>query len=140
MEPSKFPDPSLTGLPINWFANLASEEESWAVDSKGVGRADFTLERESMRFSWTVTYKDLTSPAIRVAVHGPQTPGGEAGVLVDLGGGGVQSPVKGSTILNDGQLRYLTTDRFYINITTPKYAKGEIRGQLQRVRPTASAR
>ena len=31
-------------------------------------------------------------------------------------------------ILTDGQLRYLLTDRLYVNITTQKYKLGEIRG------------
>ncbi len=133
-----FPDPSLTGPPISWFTNLSADEMSWTVDSPGTGRADFVLDRETMKFSWTVTYQKLTSPAVRVAIHGPQTPGGEAGVLIDLGEGGVASPIKGSTIINDGMLRYLVTDRFYLMITTTKNKTGEIRGQLQRVRPGAT--
>jgi hypothetical protein len=133
-----FPDPSLTGPPISWFTNLSADEMSWTVDSSGIGRADFVLERETMKLSWTVTYEKLTSPAVRVAIHGPQTPGGEAGVLIDLGEGGVASPIKGSTVINDGMLRYLVTDRFYLMITTAKNKSGEIRGQLQRVRPAAT--
>lgn len=133
-----FSDPSQTGPPISWFTNLSAAEMSWTVDSPGAGRADFVLDRETMKFSWTVTYQKLTSPAVRVAIHGPQTPGGEAGVLIDLGEGGDASPIKGSAILNDGMLRYLVTDRFYLMITTTKNKTGEIRGQLQRVRPAAT--
>lgn len=133
-----FPDPSPTGPPISWFTKLSADEMSWTVDSPGTGRADFVLDREIMKLSWTVTYQKLTSTAVRVAIHGPQTPGGEAGVLIDLSEGGVASPVKGSTIINDGMLRYLVTDRFYLMITTTKNKTGEIRGQLQRVRPVAT--
>lgn len=133
-----YPDPSLTGPPIKWTTELSADEMSWTVASPGVGRADFVLERESMKFSWVVTYDKLTSAATKVAIHGPQTPGGEAGVLIDLAGNGLSSPVKGDTVINDGQLRYLTTDRFYIQIATKKNEKGEIRGQLRRLRPVAS--
>lgn len=135
---SQFPDPSLTGPPIKWTTDLNADEMSWTVDSPGVGRADFVLERETMKFSWTVTYDKLTSAATKVAIHGPQTPGGEAGVLIDLGGKGLSSPVVGEAVINDGQLRYLVTDRFYIQIATKKNEKGEIRGQLRRLRPVAS--
>jgi len=135
---NQFPDPSLTGPPIKWTTDLNADEMSWTVDTPGVGRADFSLERETMTLSWKVTYDKLTSPATKVAIHGPQTPGGEAGVLIDLGGKGLASPVTGETVINDGQLRYLVTDRFYIQIATRKNEKGEIRGQLRRLRPMAS--
>jgi hypothetical protein len=38
-------------------------------------------------------------------------------------------------VLADGQLKYLLNSRMYVNITTGKYRDGEIRGQLQRMRP-----
>jgi hypothetical protein len=135
---SKFPDPSLTGPPITWVTDLSADEMSWTVDSPGRGRAEFVLERKTMKLSWRVTYEKLTSAATRVAIHGPQTPGGEAGVLIDLGEKGLASPVTGESVINDGMLRYLVTDRFYIAIATQKNKGGEIRGQLQRVSPAAS--
>ena len=135
---SKFPDPSLTGPPIAWTTDMSADEESAFTESPGLGHADFTLERATLRFSWKVTFSKLIGKVTGVRIYGPQTPGGNAGVLVDLGGGGLTSPVEGFAVLNDGQLRYLVTDRMYINVTTTKYPAGEIRGQLQRVRPKAA--
>ena len=59
-------------------------------------------------------------------------------MLVDLGGKGLTSPIEGSSILNEGQLEYLLTDRMYVNILTKKYPGGELRGQLARLRPTTA--
>ena len=132
---AKYPDPSLTGPPISWTTDLSADEESAFTESPGIGHADFTLDRATLKFSWKVTFDKLIGKVTGVRIHGPQTPGGEAGVLIDLGAGGLSSPVQGFAILNDGQLRYLVTDRMYIQITSTKYPAGEIRGQLQRVRP-----
>lgn len=131
-----YPDPSINGPPIRFFASMSGDEESSYTESPGSGRAEFVLDRDTMKFSWKITFKDLTTVPIAMRVHGPQTPGGEAGVLFDLAPNGVKSPTEGSHILNDGELRYLLTDRLYINITTQKYKQGEIRGQIQRMRPT----
>lgn len=130
-----FPDPSLDGPPIHFLANLSADEESMVTESPGSGRAEFTLDRRTMKLSWKLTFKDLTSAPLAARVHGPQTPGGEAGALFDLAPNGVKSPLEGSHVLTDGELRYLLTDRLYVNITTAKYKQGELRGQLQRQRP-----
>ena len=131
-----YPDPSLSGPPIRFFANMSADEESSFTESPATGRAEFVLDRDTMTFSWKITFKDLTGAPIQARIHGPQTPGGEAGALFDLAPNGVKSPLEGSHVLTDGELRYLLTDRLYINITTQKYKQGEIRGQIQRMRPT----
>ena len=136
---SKYPDSSLKGPPIVFVAELSASEESTVVDSPGKGRVEFTLDRPTMRISWKLTYEKLTSAPIAAKVHGPQTPGGEAGPLFDLAPNGVKTPLEGSVILSDGQLRYLLTDRMYVNITTQKYKLGEIRGQVGRQRPKPNA-
>ena len=128
------PDPSLTGPPILFRAELSPEEESHVVKSPAKGVATFTLERETMKFSWEVTFTDMTSPATAAHVHGPQTPGGNAGVLFPLAPGGVQSPFSGSVVLNEGQLEYILTGRAYVNVHTQKYPDGELRAQIMRVR------
>ena len=131
-----YPDESLTGPPIMFVAVLSADEESLVTESPGSGRAEFILDRQTLTLSWKTSFKDLTSAPIAVRVHGPQTPGGEAGALFDLAPNGVKSPLEGSHQLTDGELRYLLTDRLYVNIATAKYKQGELRGQLQRMRPT----
>jgi hypothetical protein len=125
-----------SGPPIHFFATLSADEESAVTESPGVGRVDFVLQRDTLEFSWTATYEDLTTPPTGVHVHGPQTPGGEAAILFDLAPSGIKSPVAGSYVLNEGELAYLISDRMYVNLHTEKYPAGELRGQIQKQRPT----
>jgi hypothetical protein len=128
------PDPSLTGPPLRFSAELSPDEESHVTHSPASGRADFTLERETLKLSWQITFRDLTSPPTAANAHGPQTPGGNAGVLFSLGAAPLKSPLAGSVILTEGQLDYLLTGRVYVNILTTRYPDGELRGQIMRVR------
>jgi hypothetical protein len=123
------------GPPIKFRTALTAEEQSAPTDSEGLGVAEFLLDRPTQRLDWTVTYSKLTSKAVAAHVHGPQTPGGNAGVLFDLSPNGMKRRILGSVFLNDGELEYLLTGRLYVNIHTTKYPAGELRGQIMRVRP-----
>lgn len=123
------------GPPIHFYADLSADEQSAVTDSPALGRADFILERATLRFSWVVTYTDLTTAATAAGVHGPQTPGGNALQLFDIGESGLQSPITGSVILTEGQLEYLLTGKTYVNIRSERFDLGELRGQIMRKRP-----
>ena len=125
------------GPPIRFRALLSADEQTVTTESPGVGCALFVLDRPTLRISWTVTYKDLTSAAVAAHVHGPQGVGSNAGVLWDLAPEGMKSPLTGSIVLNDGQLEYLLTDRVYVNLHSRRYPEGELRGQIRRLRPEA---
>jgi hypothetical protein len=123
------------GPPIHFYADLSAGEQSAVTDSPALGRAEFLLERATMKFSWIVTYHDLTSAPTAAGLHGPQTPGGNAGHLIDIAESGLQSPIKGSAIITDGQLDYLLTGKMYVNLRTARFDLGELRGQIMRKRP-----
>ncbi len=125
------------GPPIVFIADLSAEEESAVTDSPGVGHLECVLERATLKFSWKLTYRNLSTPVIGAGFHGPQTPGGEAGVLIDIPASDLKSPIQGSATLTEGQLEYLLVGRMYVQIRTSKFPVGEIRGQLQRQRPKA---
>lgn len=129
-EPSGAP----TG-PVGFFAVLSADEQAATTNSNGVGRADFLVDRDTVRISWKVTYSGLTSQATAAHIHGPQRPGTNAGVQVDLAPKGMTSPLEGSAILTDAQLEYLLAGRMYVNVHSTKYPAGELRGQIQRVPP-----
>ena len=120
---------------IQYSCDLSADEESSETYSPGSGHADFTLERESLKFSWKVSYQDLTTPPVTAGLYGPDRPGGNAGFQIDLAPKGLKSPLIGSKILNDGELQYLVTGRMYVNIVTAKYKDGELRCQVTRQRP-----
>ena len=92
------------------------------------------LERETLKFSWVITYSGVTSPVTAVRIHGPQLVGTNAGILIDVGAKIVSSPLRGSAILNDGLLQFLLSGRMYVNVFTTKYKDGELRGQIKRLR------
>ncbi|MDX2145568.1 MAG: CHRD domain-containing protein [Rhodospirillaceae bacterium] len=121
--------------PIGFFADLSADEQAETTESPGVGRADFLLDRDTVRLSWKVTYEKLTSAATGAHIHGPQRPGTNAGVQVDLAPNGLKPPLEGSVVLTDAQLEYLLAGRMYVNIHSQQYPKGELRGQIQRVPP-----
>jgi hypothetical protein len=124
--------------PIAFAARMSADDESTAVDSPGLGKAEFSLDRDSLRLSWTVTFSGLTSPVTAVQIHGPQRIGANAGVQVDMGRSGLKPPLHGSEILNDAQVQYLIAGWMYVNVHTAKYPAGEIRGKIQRVDPDAN--
>jgi len=124
------------GPPIHFYADLSADEQSAYTESPGLGRVDFVLERATLRLSWTLTYDKLTSAPIGAGIHGPQTPGGNAGLLIDMAPEGMANPLRGSAVLTDGQLEYLLTGRTYVNLRTTKYKAGELRGQIMREPPS----
>ena len=137
---AQMPPPDRAGPPVQFRADLSPDEESAVVESPGSGVADFSLDRKTLRLSWKITFKNLTSEPTEIAMRGPQTIGGDAGVLVDLAPNGFKKlPLEGSAILTDGQLKYLITDRAYINLLTKKYPSGELRGQMNKRRPNKTA-
>ena len=123
------------GPPIKFRADLSADEQSAPTESPGIGVAEFVLDRPTQRFEWKVSYSDLTTDAVAAHIHGPQTPGGNAGVLFNLAPDGMKNPLQGSVVLNDGELEYLLTGRMYVNIHTTRYPAGELRGQIMRLRP-----
>jgi hypothetical protein len=119
---------------ILFTATLTDDEQSVPTQSPGVGFAEVRLERATMKITWKVTYKDLTSPATAAGLYGPENVGGNAGQFVDLANGNLKSPLTGSKVLSDGEFQYLITGRVYVNIHSRKYKDGELRGQLRRQR------
>ncbi len=124
-----------SGPPISFYADMSADEQSAVTESPGLGRADLVLERSTLELSWKITYSDATSPATEVHIHGPQTPGGEAGIIIDLAPEGMTNPVEGAAILTEGTMIYLVQDRLYINLHTTKYPAGELRGHIRKARP-----
>lgn len=124
--------------PIKFGCDLSADEQSAPTESPGKGRADFVLERDTMKFSWVITYSGLPSKVTGVRIHGPQLIGTNAGVLIDVGADGVASPIRGSTVIDNGLLQFLLSGRMYVNVVTTKYKDGELRGQIKRLRAKPS--
>ena len=126
------------GPPIEFHAILSADEQSAPTESPAEGCARFTLDRPTLKLEWTLSYTELTTTPTGAHVHGPQTPGGNAGVLFDLAPEGLSSPIKSSIVLTEAQLAYILTGRAYVNIHSVRYPLGELRGQIMRLRPTGT--
>ena len=127
---------SREGPPVSFYVILTPDDESTPTESPGTGRIDFTLDRKTQRITWKGSFQGLpaNSRPTGIFVRGPQTIGGEAGILFDLSPGGIRNPFEGSYQLNDGQVEYLVTGRFYVNLHTTKYPGGELRGEVRKGR------
>ena len=122
------------GPPVSFHVILTPDDESTPTESTGRGQVIFTLDRQTQRITWKGSIQNLpaNSRPTGIYVHGPQTIGGEAGILFDLSPGGMKNPFEGSFVLNDGQVEYLVTGRFYVNLHTTKYPNGELRGEVRK--------
>jgi hypothetical protein len=119
---------------IIFTANLTPDDQSTPTESPGTGYAELRLERATLKLTWKVTYRGLTSKPIAAGLYGPENVGANAGQVVNLGVRGLASPIQGSEVLSDGVFQYLITGRVYVNIHTTRYKDGELRGQLRRQR------
>ena len=124
-----------SGPPIHFRATLSADGQRAPTASTGVGRADFVLERDTLKLSWSVSFDNLTSPPVALRIHGPVPAEGEAPALFDVAPEGFRSPVKGERTLSVGEVTYLVHNSLYINLLTTKYPDGEIRGRVRKLRP-----
>lgn len=119
--------------PMQLYADLTIDDQPAVINSKGSAHAEFRLNRETMEFSWEITFKDLTSPVTGVHTH-YQKPGVRGGIVHDLAPKGITNPLKGSVIMSEGDLLYLGERHLYVDIHTQKYPDGELRGNIERRR------
>jgi len=111
-------------------ANLSSNQEVPPVSGVGSGRAELSLNTVTKQLTWKITYAGLSSDAAAAHIHGPAGPGANAGVIVNLGAGGVKNPLEGAATLTDAQIADMVAGNTYVNIHTAQNKGGEIRGQI----------
>jgi hypothetical protein len=117
------------------------EVQTPAVVSYGEGEAEFTVKRNKIRFE--LEWEDLTSPAAAAHIHcGAVGANGPVGVTLLSETKGTDGRVKGSfkdpdegnqcgwASLSD-VLTAMVTGNAYVNVHTPNFQGGEIRGQIE---------
>jgi hypothetical protein len=116
---------------IPWSASLNGAQEVPASGSLGTGSAFGTIDDASGALAWNITFSGLSGPLIGIHFHGPAAPGVNAGVRVNIGTiSGFLSPNSGSAIITAQEVSDLLAGNWYINLHTPNFPGGEIRGQV----------
>jgi hypothetical protein len=111
-------------------AELKGSNEVPPNTSPASGKAEAKLDTETRVLTWTVTYADLTGPALGAHFHGPVEPGKNAGIVLPFKT--VQSPIEGTATLTENQAADLLAGRWYANIHTAVNPGGELRGQMMK--------
>jgi hypothetical protein len=123
----------LTALPaagetIMLKADMNAANEVPPGDSPATGHAEATFDTVTRALSWTVTYANLTGPAVGAHFHGPGEAGKNAGIVLPFAS--AASPIKGSATISEAQAADLLAGKWYANIHTSSNPGGEIRGQM----------
>jgi len=109
-------------------AELNGSNEVPPNTSPASGTAQATLNTETKVLTWTVSYKDLTGPAVGAHFHGPSEPGKNAGIVLPFKT--TQNPIAGTATLTDTQVTDLLAGKWYANIHTAANPGGELRGNM----------
>ncbi len=105
------------------------------TSSDATGMATFTLERDTLRLTWEVTFEGLTSTPSGLHVHGPTPAEGSAPAVFALAGENFTSPVTGERVISIGEVSLFVQNLAYVNLHTSRYPEGEIRGSIKKQRP-----
>jgi hypothetical protein len=109
-------------------AELKGSNEVPPNNSPASGIAEAALNTETKVLTWTVTFKDLTGPAVGAHFHGPSEPGKNAGIALPFKT--LQSPIEGTATLTETQVSDFVAGKWYANIHTAANPGGELRGQM----------
>lgn len=115
-------------------ANLTGAAETPPNDNIGSGRALFALNANATELSYRVSVKDISG------ISGAHIHRGVAGVSGSVvfplftaasGAFDASHPVSGTIPLSVAQLMALIDNEYYVNVHTPEFPAGALRGQLQ---------
>jgi hypothetical protein len=115
---------------ITLKADLKGSNEVPPNNSPASGTAEATFDTSSKLLTYTITYKDLSGPALGAHFHGPVEAGKNAGIVLPFKT--VQSPIQGNATLTDEQAADLLAGKWYANVHTAANPGGELRGQMMK--------
>jgi hypothetical protein len=115
---------------ITLKADLKGANEVPPNTSPASGKADATFDTATSVLTWTVTYADLTGPALGAHFHGPGEAGKNAGIVLPFKT--VKSPIQGTATITESQAADLLAGKWYANVHTAANPGGELRGQMMK--------
>ena len=121
--------------PDNIFAFVAPLDGSQAIPSNSTiaeGYCNATYDSISNKFSFTITWENLSGAPTAVNFQVPVSGGGFTNIdVTDLLLGSANG-ISGYLNINQADESTLINSNFFVNISTATYTDGEIRGQLQK--------
>jgi hypothetical protein len=111
-------------------ADLKGSNEVPPNSSPATGKAEATLDSETRNLTYTITFSDLTGPALGAHFHGPVEAGKNGGIVLPFKT--VLSPIQGTATLTENQAADLLAGKWYANIHTAANPGGELRGQMMK--------
>jgi hypothetical protein len=115
---------------ITLKADMKGANEVPPNTSPATGKAEARLDTDTRVLTWTVSYANLTGPAVGAHFHGPGEAGKNAGIVLPFKT--VQSPIEGTATLSETQAADLLGGKWYANIHTAANPGGELRGQMMK--------
>lgn len=115
---------------IKLQAELKGSNEVPPNTSSGSGKAEAAFDTDTKVLTYTVTYANLTGPALGAHFHGPSEAGKNAGIALPFKS--AQSPIQGTATLTETQAADLLAGKWYANIHTAANPGGELRGQMMK--------
>lgn len=113
---------------IKLQAELKGSNEVPPNTSSGSGKAEAAFDTDTKVLTYTVTYTNLTGPALGAHFHGPSEAGKNAGIALPFKS--AQSPIQGTATLTEAQAADLLAGKWYANVHTAANPGGELRGQM----------
>lgn len=115
---------------ITLKADLKGTSEVPPNTSPATGKAEAKFDTVTRVLTWTITYADLTGPAVGAHFHGPSEPGKNAGIVLPFKT--AQSPIEGTATITEAQAADLLAGKWYANVHTAANPGGELRGQMMK--------
>jgi hypothetical protein len=133
---------ALVGLPAVSFAqvpfvtvtegHLSASEVVPPTPSAAYGSVTISLTSDESSINAAIYYTNLSGGNTAVHIHGPAQPGQNGPVIFTVGGSGFTSAVIHAVrSVNATQAAELKAGLWYVDVTSPTYPDGEIRGQLR---------
>ena len=113
---------------ITLAAQLSGAAQVPPNPSKGKGTVTASYDTATKALKWSGTYAGATGQPIAAHIHGPADPTRNGPVAVNFEK--FASPFEGTAALTDAQAADLLAGLWYVNIHTPSYPGGELRGNL----------
>lgn len=113
---------------ITLLAEISGAAQVPPNSSKGTGTVTSTYDTATRVLAWKGTYSGLTGQPMAAHFHGPADAKMNGPVVVNFEK--FASPFEGTATLTEVQAADLLAGRWYVNIHTPSYPGGELRGQV----------